>query len=34
VRLSLTRETTRADVERFLQVLAEVVADLRAEVAL
>ena len=34
VRLSLTRDTTRDDVERFLQVLPGVVADLRAEVAL
>jgi cysteine desulfurase len=34
VRLSVTRDTTREDVERFLQVLPEVVAGLRAEVAL
>jgi cysteine desulfurase len=34
VRLSLTRDTTREDVERFLQVLPGVVGDLRAEVAL
>lgn len=34
VRLSLTRETTQAEVERFLDVLPGVVADLRAEVAL
>lgn len=34
VRLSLTRDATRADVERFLAVLPGVVQDLRAEVAL
>ena len=34
VRLSLTRDATRDDVERFLAVLPGVVADLRAEVAL
>jgi cysteine desulfurase len=34
VRLSLTRDTTRAEVERFLAVLPGVVEDLRAEVAL
>lgn len=30
VRLSLTRDTTRADVERFLDVLPDVVSDLRS----
>ena len=34
VRLSVGRDTTRDDIERFLRVLAEVVADLRAQVAL
>lgn len=34
VRLSLTRETTRAEVERFLAVLPEVVGKLRTEVGL
>ena len=34
VRLSLTRETTEADVDGFLAVLPEVVRDLRAEVGL
>lgn len=34
VRLSLTREAARADVEAFLDVLPEVVTDLRAEVGL
>lgn len=34
VRLSLTRDTTRDDVERLLAVLPGVVADLRAEVGL
>lgn len=34
LRLSLTRETTRADVDRFLAVLPDVVAKLRAEVGL
>jgi cysteine desulfurase len=34
VRVSLTRDTTDADVERFLAVLPEVVRDLRAEVGL
>ena len=34
VRVSLTRETTEADVDGFLAVLPEVVRDLRAEVGL
>lgn len=34
VRVSLTRETTRSDVERFLDVLPGVVASIRAEVGL
>jgi cysteine sulfinate desulfinase/cysteine desulfurase-like protein len=34
VRLSLTRDATREDVDRFLAVLPEVVSALRAEVAL
>ncbi len=34
VRLSLTRDTTAADVDRFLAVLPDVVRDLRAEVGM
>jgi len=34
VRLSLTREASRDDVERFLDVLPEVVSSIRAEVGL